>query len=70
MKIALFRHREKKLLEQFAQAQRSKTLLFLQNQFSLPTEDCEDIFQEAFIVLYHNIQEGKLDELTSSLNIV
>lgn len=68
MQIALFRHREKKLLEQFAQAQRSKTLLFLQNQFSLPTEDCEDIFQEAFIVLYHNIQEGKLDELTSSLS--
>lgn len=68
MQIALFRHREKRVLEQFAQAQRSKTLSFLQNQFSLSTEDCEDIFQEAFIVLYHNIQEGKLDELTSSLS--
>lgn len=40
----------------------------MKNQFSLPTDDCEDVFQEAFITLYNNIQEGKLKELTSSIS--
>lgn len=54
-------------LNAFASKQWEKTLAFLQGQFSLSRPDCEDIFQEAFIVLHQNILEGKLAEMTASL---
>lgn len=54
-------------LNKFAFEQWDKTLAFLQGQFSLPLADCEDIFQDAFLVLYKNINDGKLANLTSSL---
>lgn len=54
-------------LNSFASKQWDKTLAFLQGQFSLSRPDCEDIFQEAFIVLHQNILDGKLAEMTASL---
>lgn len=54
-------------LNRFAAKQWDKTLAYLQGYFSLSRSDCEDVFQEAFIVLYKNITEGKLT-LTAALS--
>lgn len=54
-------------LNRFAAKQWDKTLAYLQGYFSLSRSDCEDVFQEAFIVLYNNITEGKLT-LTAALS--
>ena len=54
-------------LNKFAAEQWDKALAYLQSHFSLSRSDCEDVFQEAFIVLHRNINEGKLT-LTSSLS--
>ena len=54
-------------LNKFAAEQWDKTLAYLQGMFSLSRSDCEDIFQEAFIVLYKKITEGELT-LTSKLS--
>ena len=67
MQISFSFHKNNKFLEEFAKTQKDKSIAYLRKQFSLSFDDCEDIFQEAFITLYHNIQEGKLKELTSSL---
>lgn len=56
-----------KVLNDFAKEYRNRTLSYLRNTFSLSKEDCEDVFQEASIVLYHAAVDGKLDKLTSSL---
>lgn len=55
-------------LNKFAAEQWEKTLAFLQGHFSLSRTDCEDVFQESFIILYQNIIDGKLDDMTSSLS--
>lgn len=55
-------------LNKFLADQWEKTLAFLQGQFQLQRTDCEDIFQDAAIVLHNNIIEGKLTELKSSLS--
>lgn len=55
-------------LNRFAAKEWAKALAFLQNRFSIPEDDCKDIFQESFIVLYNNIQTGKLTEMTASLS--
>ena len=47
-------------LNQFAAEQWDKTLAYLQGVFSMPRSDCEDVFQEAFIVLYKKIIDGEL----------
>ncbi len=54
-------------LNKFAAEQWDKTFAFLQNAYSLSRNDCEDVFQEAFIVLYNKIINGELT-LTSSLS--
>ena len=56
-----------KVLNDFAKEYRGRTLSYLRNTFSLSKEDCEDVFQEASIVLYRAAVDGKLDNLTSSL---
>ncbi|MBQ8051090.1 MAG: sigma-70 family RNA polymerase sigma factor [Bacteroidaceae bacterium] len=43
-------------------------MAFLQGTFSLQRVDCENIFQDSFLVLYRQIKEGKLDDLRSSLS--
>ena len=55
-------------LNQFAAKQWDKTLAYLQGQFTMSRSDCEDIFQESFIILYRNILDGKLEGLSSSLS--
>lgn len=54
-------------LNTFAAEQWDKALAYLQGAFSLSRPDCEDIFQESFIVLYKRIADGEL-VLTSSLS--
>lgn len=54
-------------LNAFATEYRDRTLNYLSKSFSLNREDCEDVFQEASIVLYHAAVNGKLDNMTSSL---
>ena len=56
------------VLNLFFEQQRNKTLVILQNRLALSRDDAEDIYQEACIALYQNIQSGKLVELTSSLS--
>lgn len=58
----------REILNRFATQQWDKTLAFLQGKYSLPRVDCEDIFQESFIILYQNIMEGKLKGNTASLS--
>lgn len=53
-------------LNKFAAEQWDKVLAYLQGAFSLSRTDCEDIFQESFIVLYQKVIDGELT-LTSSL---
>lgn len=55
-------------LNRFASSQWNKTLAFLKNRFGIDEDDCKDIFQESFIVLYNNIQAGRLDNMTASLS--
>lgn len=54
-------------LNQFAADQWDKTLAYLQGTFSMSRSDCEDIFQDAFIVLYKKITSGEL-ALTAKLS--
>ena len=55
------------VLNEFAKLYQDRTLIYLHNAFSLGKEDCEDVFQEASIILYQDVGKGKLDNLTSSL---
>ena len=59
---------DEKILNLFFEQQRNKTLVILQNRLALSRDDAEDIYQEACLALYQNIQSGKLVELTSSLS--
>ena len=54
-------------LNRFAAEQWDKALAYLQGTFSLSRTDCEDVFQEAFIVLYKKITDGEL-ALTAKLS--
>jgi RNA polymerase sigma factor (sigma-70 family) len=55
-------------LNEFASSQWNKTLSFLKSRFALSQEDCEDVFQESFIIFYNYVIEGKLDNITSSFS--
>lgn len=55
-------------LDSFIKSQRGRTIAYLQRNFNVAKDDCEDIFQESFIILYQHAQEGKLDNLTSSVS--
>lgn len=47
-------------LNQFAAEQWDKALAYLQGAFAMSRSDCEDVFQEAFMVLYKKIIDGEL----------
>jgi RNA polymerase sigma factor, sigma-70 family len=64
----IFEIPDEKVLNLFFEHQRNKTLLLLQRNLSLSDDDAKDIYQEACLALYQNIQTGKLIELTSSLS--
>lgn len=55
-------------LNRFAEKERDKAIGFLRKHFGLAQEDCEDIFQDAFIILLRNCHEGKLDNIRSTLS--
>ena len=55
-------------LDSFIKSQRDRTITYLQRNFPISKTECEDIFQDSFIILYQNAQEGKLDHLTSSVS--
>lgn len=57
-----------KLLAQFFDKERIKILAVLRNRLSISIEDAEDIYQDACIVLFDNIHNGKLRTLTCSLS--
>lgn len=59
--------KQTEVLTEFAKKYQDRTLIYLHNAFSLGKEDCEDVFQEAWIALYDASGKGKLDNLTSSL---
>ena len=59
MAIIEIPHTQQKL-NKFAAEQWGKTLAYLQGSFSLSRSDCEDIFQEAFIILHNKIISGEL----------
>ncbi len=61
-------HNVRQQLNEFASSQWEKTLSFLKSYFSLSQSDCEDVFQESFIVFYNYATEGKLNDITSSLS--
>ena len=53
------------VLNRFASAE---WLNFLRNRYGIDEDDCKDIFQESFIILYSHIRSGKLYEMTASLS--
>ena len=55
-------------LDKFFKKDASKVLVVLKNRLSITTEDAEDIYQNACIALFNNIQKGKLKTLTCSLS--
>ena len=55
-------------LNVFASKEGPKVLNFLRNRFGIEEDDCKDIFQESFIILYTNIQNGKLHEITDTVS--
>lgn len=55
-------------LDAFIKSHRDRTISYLQRNYSISKVDCEDIFQDSFIILYRNAQDGKLDHLTSSVS--
>lgn len=57
-----------KELGKFAKEEWRKILAYLRKYYLLTTEDCEDIFQESFIILLRNSHDGKLNNLSSSLS--
>lgn len=56
------------VLNRFASAEWQKVLNFLRNRYGIDEDDCKDIFQESFIILYSHIRSGKLYEMTASLS--
>ena len=59
--------KQTEVLTEFAKKYQDRTLTYLHKVFSLGKEDCEDVFQEASIILYRDAGNGKLDNLSSSL---
>lgn len=67
MPILPFNQKRDNVLNEFAKEYRDRALSYLHNTFSLIREDCEDIFQDASIILYQAAVDNKLDKLASSL---
>lgn len=63
-----FKIPDERLLGHFFEKERSKVLVVLKSRLSISTEDAEDIYQDACIALFNNIQKGKLKMLTCSLS--
>lgn len=56
-------------IAQFFEEQRPRAMAYLRKTFtSLSVEDCEDLVQQAAVVLWEQANAGKLDNLTASLS--
>ena len=55
-------------LNRYIADERNKVLAYLRKTFSVSDDDLSDIYQESSVVLFMNIREGKLSNLTSSLS--
>jgi RNA polymerase sigma factor (sigma-70 family) len=58
---------DQKALAELYTNHRSEFLRWIMKDFKCPDDESKDIFQVAVLVVYENIQRGKLDQLTSSL---
>lgn len=47
---------------------RDDCLRWIDKHFNCSQEEAEDFFQDAVIILFENVKEGRLEELTSQLN--
>jgi RNA polymerase sigma factor (sigma-70 family) len=62
------KNNDQKVIGELYKLFRNEFIRFVQSRFySLDTERIEDAYSEAFHALYRNIQNGKLERLTSSL---
>lgn len=55
-------------LERFLSSERDKQIVILQHRLQLSKEDAQDVFQDASIALFENIEEGRLVALHSTLS--
>lgn len=55
-------------LEKFIDSQREKQLMLMVRRYGLQFDDAEDVYQDASVALYTNINSGRLTELTASLS--
>ncbi|SRR5258708_2205950 len=58
---------DQKILGQFYESCRSEFQRWIIKDFKCPVDDTKDIYQVAVLIVYENIQKGKLDHLTSSV---
>lgn len=57
-----------RVLAEYAQKEWNKVHGYLKKHFGLSDEDCDDVFQESFIVLFNNNREGKMKDMGDSLS--
>ena len=57
-----------RLLTKFATQQREKVYAYLHSRYSLSRYDCEEIFQNSFIILHQNIKAGKINDIKTTLS--
>lgn len=55
-------------LNHFLAEEKGKVLAYLRKKFSISDDDLDDIYQEASVALFLNIQEEKLTRLTCTLS--
>lgn len=58
---------DQKALSTLYEGCRSEFLHWVQKDYHCPLDDAKDLYQVAVLIVYDNIQHGKLDHLTSSL---
>ncbi len=58
---------DQKALSRLYENFRSEFLRWIMKDFRCPEDDTKDLYQVAVLIVYENIQKGKLDHLTSSL---
>lgn len=54
-------------LKQIYSDYREEAIAWLQKKFSMTEDNSKEVFQSAIVILYDNVNSGKLTELTSSI---
>lgn len=66
--IIAFQQQDERTIQRFYHAQRPKFINWLKGRYRIGEEnDCLEIYQRSFTVLYLNIKKGKLDQLEANL---